>query len=139
MRCKHIFVLTFCIVLTKKYVFNMTIRKTSSSNYENEIEINKCPVTFTLKRIGGRWKPIILWHLSHGTMRYNELRKAIPHVSEKMLIEKLKELETDSIVVRKSKPVVPPYVEYELSDLGKSLSPILSSMAQWGMSEMMKM
>jgi DNA-binding HxlR family transcriptional regulator len=116
----------------------MTKRKVSSSNYENELVINQCPVTFTLSLIGGRWKPLILWQLSNGTMRYNEIKKAIPNVSEKMLIEKLKELERDQLIIRKAKPIVPPYVEYELSELGKSLSTILGSMASWGLSEMKK-
>lgn len=116
----------------------MNIRKTTSSNYENELEINKCPVTFTLKLIGGRWKPLILWQLSTGTKRYNELKKALPKISEKMLIEKLKELESDHLIIRKAKPVVPPYVDYQLSELGNSLTPILKAMAKWGLNEMGK-
>lgn len=116
----------------------MNTRKTTSSNYENELEINKCPVTFTLKLIGGRWKPLILWQLSTGTKRYNELKKALPKISEKMLIEKLKELESDNLVIRKAKPVVPPYVDYQLSELGNSLTPILKAMAKWGLNEMGK-
>ncbi len=116
----------------------MNKRKTTSTNFQNQIENYHCPVTFTLSVIGGRWKPLILWQLSQGTKRYNEIKKAIPNVSEKMLIEKLKELEMDKLVVRKAKAVVPPYVEYSLSELGKSLDPVLHSMAQWGNSEMIK-
>lgn len=108
-------------------------RKTSSTNYSNELSMNKCPVSFTLSLIGGRWKPLILWQLTSGTKRYNELRKGLPAISEKMLIQKLKELEVDGLVLRKSKPVVPPHVVYDLSERGKTLHPILQSLANWGL------
>ncbi len=108
-------------------------RKTSSTNYSNELSMNKCPVSFTLSLIGGRWKPLILWQLTSGTKRYNELRKGLPAISEKMLIQKLKELEVDGLVLRESKPVVPPHVVYDLSERGKTLRPILQSLANWGL------
>lgn len=110
----------------------MRTRKTNSTNFANEKIVMQCPVSYTLGKIGGRWKPLVLWQLSGGKMRYSELRKAIPAISEKMLIETLKDLEQDKLVVRESKPVVPPFVEYSLSMHGKSLSPILKSMAKWG-------
>lgn len=92
----------------------------------------ECPVAYTIRKIGGRWKPIVLYQLSTGRKRYSELRKAIPAISEKMLIETLRELEEDGIIERHSKPVVPPFVEYSLSRHGKTLKPILDAMAQWG-------
>jgi|SRR6478735_1019594 len=108
--------------------------KPSSTNQKNKKEmLSFCPVTFTLERIGGRWKPLILFHLKDGIMRYNELRKAIPSISEKMLIQQLRELETDELVERKVHPVVPPHVEYSLSPIGKELTPVLNAMAKWGM------
>ncbi|WP_426295655.1 winged helix-turn-helix transcriptional regulator [Dyadobacter endophyticus] len=90
-----------------------------------------CPVTFVMERIGGYWKPIILFNLLGGTKRYHELRKSIPGITEKVLIQQLKQLEASSLVVRKSKPVIPPYVTYELSEEGKALYPVLFAMAEW--------
>lgn len=114
----------------------MGTRKITSTNYSNEAEANKCPVSFTLAQIGGRWKPLILFQLVDGKKRYNELKKSMPYISEKILIEKLKELEADGLVWRKAKPVVPPFVEYELSEKGDSLKPVLDSIARWGSSQM---
>jgi DNA-binding HxlR family transcriptional regulator len=107
--------------------------KESSTNYANKIKIfSVCPVTFTLSRIGGRWKPIILYHLLEGTRRYGEVRKSIPHITEKMLIQHLRELEADGLIKRKTLPVVPPHVEYSLTRSGAELKPILTAMADWG-------
>jgi DNA-binding HxlR family transcriptional regulator len=107
--------------------------KISSTNYSNKQGIlTKCPVTFTLSKLGGRWKPLILWNLTSGTKRYNELRKGIPSITEKMLIQHLKELEQDKLITRKALPVVPPFVEYSLTKAGKEMEPILSAMARWG-------
>jgi len=108
--------------------------KLNSTNQKNKKEmLSFCPVTFTLERIGGRWKPLILFHLKDGALRYSELRKAIPSISEKMLIQQLRELETDELVNRKVHPVVPPHVDYSLSAIGKELSPVLKAMAAWGL------
>ena len=90
-----------------------------------------CPVTFVMDRIGGYWKPIILFNLLTGTKRYNELKRSIPAITEKVLIQQLKQLELDGLVLRKAKPVVPPYVTYELSKKGKALRPVLFAMAEW--------
>ena len=115
----------------------MAIRKTTSTNFENEVENNnRCPVSFTLARIGGRWKPLILWQLVNGKKRYSEIKKGIPNVTEKMLIEKLKELETDGLIHRKALPVVPPHVEYSLTENGRSLGPVLKAIAKWGTAQM---
>lgn len=108
--------------------------KLNSTNQKNKKEmLSFCPVTFTLERIGGRWKPLILYHLTSGVMRYSELRKAMPSISEKMLIQQLRDLEADKLVLRKAMPVVPPHVEYSLSPIGKELAPVLKAMANWGM------
>jgi DNA-binding HxlR family transcriptional regulator len=111
----------------------MPTRKNTSTNFENEKANKACPVTFTLDIIGGRWKALILWQL---TQRYNEIRKGIPNITEKMLIEKLKELEADGLVTRKAMAVVPPHVEYSLSAKGKTLCPVLDAIAKWGFSQM---
>ena len=111
----------------------MTAIKESSTNQENrQYMLDNCPVTYTLEKIGGRWKPHILYNLRNGTLRYGQLRKLIPVITEKMLVQHLRELEADGLVIRETKPVVPPHVEYSLSPLGKSLTPLLNEMASWG-------
>lgn len=111
-----------------------TAIKASSTNQLNKKTVlAACPVTYTLGKIGSRWKPLLLYHLGSGTKRYNELRKALPGISEKMLIQQLRELEQDKLVKRKVMPVVPPHVEYSLTELGKEMGPILKAMAQWGL------
>jgi len=74
----------------------------------------------------------ILWHLKEGRLRYSELRKAIPPITEKMLIQHLKQLETDKLVVREVVEVMPPHVEYHLTEAGAELLPALSALAAWG-------
>ncbi len=110
----------------------MTKIKSSSTNQANKKEILfVCPVTYTLGKIGGRWKPIILFNLMTGDKRYSELKRAIPPITEKMLIQHLKELEADGLIVRTVFPVVPPHVEYSLTTSGTELKPILKAMAGW--------
>lgn len=91
-----------------------------------------CPVDVTLRMIGGKYKSLILWHLTDATWRFGELRKLIPQATPKMLTQQLRELEEDRLVIRKVYPVVPPKVEYSLSALGKSMQPILRAMYDWG-------
>lgn len=88
-----------------------------------------------MEKIGAYWKPIILYHLSTGAKRYSELKRAIPAITEKMLIQHLKQLETDGLVIRESKPVVPPFVTYTLSKSGKGLLPVIEAMAAWAFKE----
>jgi len=110
----------------------MTLVKESSTIQENKkFALNECPVTYVMEKIGGYWKPIILYHLLNGDKRYSELRKAIPAITEKMLIQNLKQLEADNLVIREAKPVVPPYVIYSLTTAGKKLHPVLFAMASW--------
>ncbi|MFC3199373.1 winged helix-turn-helix transcriptional regulator [Parapedobacter deserti] len=110
------------------------MRKETSSNALNEKEINSsCGMGYALSLIGGRWKSNILWRLIlDGKMRYNELRKAIPGISERMLVAQLRELEADRLVLRIVYPEVPPRVEYELTALGQSMRPMLQSISDWG-------
>lgn len=91
-----------------------------------------CPVEATLDLIGGKYKALILWHLSEKTLRFSELRKVITNATPKMLTQQLRELEAHELIHREVFPVVPPRVEYSLTDLGKSLMPILVAMRDWG-------
>jgi DNA-binding HxlR family transcriptional regulator len=94
---------------------------------------NFCPVEITLGVIGGRWKALILYNLQQGPARFNVLRRLIPGVTQRMLTQHLRELEADGLISRMVHAVVPPHVEYALTDSGRSLTPILDSMAAWGM------
>lgn len=94
----------------------------------------QCPMEATLNLIGGKYKALILWHLVDGRLRFNEVSKKIPQASPKMLTQQLRELETDQLIIRTVYPVVPPKVEYELSDFGKSIVPVLDAMCNWGRS-----
>lgn len=95
-----------------------------------------CPVEATLELIGGKYKVLILWHLSEGTLRFSELKKLIPTATAKMLTQQLRELETQNLLIRTVYPVVPPKVEYTLSELGRSLMPVLVAMRDWGVNYM---
>lgn len=94
--------------------------------------MTRCPVGITVDMIGGKWKAPILWHLAHGTCRFNELRRNIPEATQKMITQQLRELESDGLIWREVYAQVPPKVEYSLTDLGKSLRPILDVMCEWG-------
>ncbi len=91
-----------------------------------------CPVDATLKLIGGKYKALILWHLIDGKLRHGELQRLIPQATPKMLTQQLRELESDNLITRTVHPVVPPKVEYSLTDFGLSLRPILNAMYNWG-------
>jgi DNA-binding HxlR family transcriptional regulator len=89
-------------------------------------------VDATITLIGGKYKSLILWHLTGATLRYGELQKLIPQATPKMLTQQLRELETNRLIVRTVYAVVPPKVEYSLTDFGRTLKPILDAMYDWG-------
>ncbi len=89
-------------------------------------------VQATLKVLGGKWKILILWHLKDKARRFSELKRLIPEITEKMLIQQLRELEKDEIVNRKVYSDVPPKVEYSFTDYGRSLEPALKALCEWG-------
>lgn len=93
---------------------------------------HNCPVESTIELIGGKYKALILWHLSEHTLRFSELRKAIAGATAKMLTQQLRELEAQKLIHREVYPIIPPKVEYSLTELGKSLLPILVAMRDWG-------
>lgn len=95
-------------------------------------QLPACPVETTLMLIGDKWKVLILRDLLPGTKRFGELKKSIGSVSQKVLTAQLRDMEAKGLVSRKVYAEVPPRVEYNLTDLGRSLSPILKAMAEWG-------
>lgn len=97
-----------------------------------EVEAFACPVTFTIDVIGGKWKSLILFHLIGGTRRFNELRRLMPEITQRMLTLQLRELENDRIIHREVYREVPPKVEYSLAPLGETLIPLITAMREWG-------
>lgn len=98
----------------------------------NKIKVS-CEIEVTLKMIGGKYKPIILYYLiEHNTKRFNEILSFLNNVSQKTLTNQLRELETDGLISRKIYPQVPPKVEYSITEKGKTLFPILELMCEWG-------
>lgn len=95
-------------------------------------QTDRCPVEATLELIGGKYKALILWHLSEGKLRFSELHKLVKCATPKMLTQQLRELESQNLIHREVYPVIPPRVEYSLTELGKSLMPILVAMRDWG-------
>lgn len=91
-----------------------------------------CGVEATLDVIGGKWKGVILYHMLNQTRRFNEFRRLLPEVTQRMLTLQLRELENDGLILRVVYPQVPPKVEYSLTEFGKTLTPILLLMREWG-------
>ena len=92
-----------------------------------------CPVATTVQLIGNKWKLLILRNLLSRPWRFNELQKSLDGISQKVLTESLRSMESDGIIIRTVYPEVPPRVEYSLSELGETLRPILDAMEIWGM------
>lgn len=98
----------------------------------DDVRQYSCPVEATIDVIGGKWKPLILFYLMQRTLRFSELKRHIPGVTQRMLTKHLRELEAAGIVHREVYPVVPPRVEYSLTEFGQSLQPVLDAMVEWG-------
>jgi DNA-binding HxlR family transcriptional regulator len=94
--------------------------------------VQGCAVEGTLSLIDGKWKIVVLYKLLRGTLRFNELRRLIPNVTQRMLTHQLRELEADGLIIRTVYAQVPPRVEYSLSARGQSLEPVLMAMKEWG-------
>ena len=108
------------IIKGKEYAFKMNGK------------LYHCAMDVTMDYIGGKWKTVVLWYLRNKTMRFGELRKQIPDITEKMLSIQLKALEDDGVIERKVFAEVPLRVEYSLTEFGKTLMPVLESIAKWG-------
>ncbi|MGE7777707.1 winged helix-turn-helix transcriptional regulator [Chitinophaga sp. NPDC101104] len=110
----------------------MSKRKENSSNSINRDYIIECDLTYAIGLVGGRWKLLILCRLEEGAMRFSELRRSIPNITERMLTLQLKELERDGLVRRTVYAEVPPRVEYELAHVAKELIPVWKQLSDWG-------
>ena len=97
-----------------------------------EIDYADCPIQSAITLIGGKWKLPILYNLREGKKRFNELKRALPGVTQKMITHQLREMERDGLIVRKVYAEVPPKVEYSLTPIAKKLEPILASLCAWG-------
>lgn len=97
-----------------------------------KIHLSSCPIGGALDVFAGRWKPEILWHLKDKSVRFNQLKKSMESISQKMLTQQLRALERDGLVKRTQYKEIPPRVEYEYTDLAKSLSDIFDALVMWG-------
>lgn len=91
-----------------------------------------CPAEAALDVIAGKWKGMLIFHLLGGTRRFNQLQRMCPGINQRMLTKQLRELEDAGLVLRTVHPVVPPHVDYQLSELGQALQPVMSSLQHWG-------
>ena len=96
------------------------------------MRLEDCPVRAAIDVIGGKWKPVILYHLMNGRKRHGELRKLLADASQKMLTQQLRELERDGIVQREVFPTKPPRVEYRLTTYGQTLQSVMRELCKWG-------
>lgn len=96
------------------------------------MQYSNCPITYAMKVIGGKWKPIIFMRLSHGVNRFGILSRSIDGISKNMLTRELRELESHKIISRKIFPEIPPRVEYSITKKGKTLIPVFEKLGEWG-------
>ena len=112
---------------------------TGNETRHTSYDLPACPVEATLELIGGKWKGIILYYLLDGRVRFSELKRRIGCVTQRMLTKQLRELESDGLVDRIVYAEVPPRVEYQLTDEGHSLEPILIALKSWGENHALKL
>lgn len=109
------------------------IIKGKNAAYQLEDKTYHCAMDITMNYIGGKWKTVVLWYLKNETLRFGELKKRIPDITEKMLSIQLRALEEDGLILRNVYGIKPPVkVEYSLTDFGKTLIPVLNAVAKWG-------
>lgn len=102
------------------------------SEQKNQGQSYKCAIAHALDVFGGKWKPLILWHLQDKVMRFGELQRTMAGVTQKMLTQQLRQLEEDGLINRRIYTQAPPKVEYSLTDLGRTVLPILDLISEWG-------
>ncbi len=109
------------------------MRKTTSTNYENQkiLEMS-CGLSYGVELISKRWTVNILWSINNDLLRYGEIKRSIPGISEKMLTQRLRDMEFDGIILRKDFKTIPPHVEYSLTEAGSMLIPVLKGLCNWG-------
>ena len=105
---------------------------------DKKISQTECPVTFCMQKLGGKWKPIIIYLIRKGVNRFGILERGIDGITKQMLTKQLREMEADGILNRKIYPEIPPRVEYSFTDFGESLFPIIDAMSNWGLEHMKK-
>ncbi len=100
------------------------------NNNEDNHEI--CPMILVHRLLSGKWKILILWYLVNGPLRFSDIKRSLPNVTQKMLTNQLRSLEEDSLIYRKVYPVIPPKVEYGLTEIGTKIIPVLEAMHDYG-------
>ena len=113
-------------------VYSRHFLDTASMDATIRYTSKNCPVTLAIRTMGRRWKPLVLYYLKPGPLRFNELRRCIPEATQKMLTQTLRELEADGLIRRKVHPQTPPKVVYSTTAYGRSIHPILITLNQWG-------
>lgn len=114
----------------------MMILHLAEPAHEAPTPMTSCPMTAALNAIGGKWSLIVLYFLDSGTRRFNELRRLIPDVSHKVLTETLRNLEAEGLIVRNVHALAPSHVEYEISQHGQSVRPLMHAVRHWGRSHL---
>ncbi|MFH0966967.1 MAG: helix-turn-helix domain-containing protein [Methanobacteriota archaeon] len=99
---------------------------------DDSLQSTTCPIRVSLLIIGGKWKPLILWHLKDGPQRFTHIQRSIPRITQMMLTKQLRELESDKIIERTMYHEIPPRVDYRLTDIGRSVFPVLCALYKWG-------
>ena len=110
---------------------NSKIHLDITAEKRQKLESYHCTIEAGIAMIGGKYKIMILHHLMQGALRYNQIAKALPKATPKMLSQQLKELESDGIIKRTLYPIVPPKTEYNLTPLGEALKPVIESLCAW--------
>ena len=111
------------------------VKEQSTLHHNKGVSELACPITYVMNKIGGHWKPIILYYLMKAPMRYSELKRAIPAITEKMLAQHLKQLREDNLINRRAEQEMPPITIYSLTPSAKKLGPVLLAMADWAVKD----
>lgn len=112
---------------------NEEIKKHENCHMREQcLKYDVCPMVLVQNLVSGKWKILILWYLSYNVLRFSDIKKKLPNITQKMLTQQLRSLEEDDLIFRKVYNIVPPKVEYGLTDIGKKIIPILQAMHSFG-------